>query len=277
MILNNMDQTLGGKSEDPHQALLPELFSHVLYLLPPTSRANPNVVSRARRTEFLSNHSLQNEIDLSRLNLHHLLSSSSTELKLDERFLAAADILLHHYDRLSSLTSNRVVKLTIDLASFWRDFRTQPWGSARLSHFLTSLRKSEPSLREISITLIHLRTQDLDWEQRDVEEAEMEGEIGWEGEFAVVWRSLRESPAFDSMLVPLLEQICSFRNLERIWMKAPSVVSLKAGGLSAGLKSFNLTNTFGRFPEVDSNGRVRNKLIRMAEKICWKWNEGNRI
>lgn len=137
--------------KDPLQSLPDEMFTHTLSFLPPSGVAISSAVSREWRRLNLSAPLLHNEVDL-----------SDPKWKLprgyaDERRKAEMDLFNSHFSRLSSLSLNRLVKVSLNLSSFVKDFVFNVYGDTEgeplLDEVIWKLSNSTSTLKDISINL----------------------------------------------------------------------------------------------------------------------------
>lgn len=134
--------------------------------------------------------------------------------------------ILHHLHRLSSLAFDRVIKISLNLDLFWEEYELhnkmaienkemaiedsslpfQAWTNTAFSRVLLSLRNCEQTFKEIN----------LQFDRDD-------------------WNAV-------NMLSALVEEIFSFTRLEKVRIKAPSLLCLTAGEDKPGSKYFSLTD-----------------------------------
>lgn len=94
---------------DPMLALPSELFSQLLSFLPPQGIAASSAICRQWRASITSNPFLHRDIDLTGMGLGSEMED-----------------VIRHFSRLSSLALHQVVKVSVDLSSFWEDFERIP-------------------------------------------------------------------------------------------------------------------------------------------------------
>lgn len=139
---------------DPIDKLPLEVFSHALSFLPPSSLAHSSAVCTWRQT-ILSNPILHQVVDL-------------ISMKEEEDLLP----ILSHFSRLSSLSFNRLTKVSLNLFPFYMESALQSMNSSEnhsfepdhtLMDLLSILHKSEDTLKELNLTFDGLRPTDNLW------------------------------------------------------------------------------------------------------------------
>lgn len=196
--MNTIDINL----KDPISILPNEVLSHSLSFLPPSSIARTTAISRQWRATVHSIQSLHREIDLSNLQ----------EGSEEEGF----EILIH-FTRLSTLSSHTLVKISLNLTSFYNEWRQiDDNGLAHLDVFFNTLNQSQRSLKQVSFQLVSSpqRADDFD-------------------------------PIDDHSLLFLLRVIRELQDyviLESVTIDANIPMTLKAGG--DGRKKCSLNNPF---------------------------------
>jgi len=165
---------------DPITMVPPEMFGQFIYFLKPSAIAQSNAVCSKWRTAINSNPSLHTQFDLSKLG-----RKSST------------DQSLLHFNRLSALSAHKPVKITLNLASFWKKNSTSRKSISKpRKDLFSALQQSNSTLKEVSIT--------IDSSQRD----------------------FQDSTPF---ILGSTRELSTFQQLERIKIKAPSVVEIWSG------------------------------------------------
>jgi len=177
-------------------ALPSELFSQLLSFLPPQGIAASSAICRQWRASITSNPVLHRDIDLTGMGLGSEMED-----------------VIRHFSRLSSLALHQVVKVSVDLSSFWEDFERIPieekdWERTGFNRLLQLLLDSRRTLREIS--------------------------------FKIDAETVNDSLP---LLILFVNQLVSFTKLKRVRIEAPVVLSLEAGGELEGSKRFELINT----------------------------------
>lgn len=126
--------------KDPLEELPNGLLSHALSFLPPASIAATTALSRRWRATTHSNSTLHREVDLSRWREGEM------------------DVILLNFVRLSSLASNRLVKVSLNFQGFFNEWED---GTAEAFNTLfTHLQYSQQTLKEFSLTFASVKKAD---------------------------------------------------------------------------------------------------------------------
>lgn len=199
---NSQEGNKGNRTAiDSISVLLPELFPHLLSFLPPSGVATSSAVSRDWRTLINSDFSLHQEIDLSNLGLG-----------------SNPDQITNHLQRLSALAHQRVIKLSLNLSSYWLVMVELPQ---------TGDLESGPSLMLLYQTSRPLRTIKRVKVKIDKETAE---------------NTVYLSSSFMEAIVNAQKEPGSSRSLESVEVQAPLVFSLQGGGFEHGKKMIKISN-----------------------------------
>lgn len=207
----NINSTNNDNLKDPAEELPFELFSHSLSFLPPQSIAISSALSQKWRSTINSSPALHNEIDL--------LSWEQEE----------SIPILFHFNRVSALSLDRLVKVSLNLTSFWEDtIKQEPQGLSTLESlnsnistfdiFLLTLEKSKQNLKEISVFIRYHQGLDL-----------------------------RRGSDPLPFITYLIKQLQSFSALQSVKVQAPTVLHLKASQKPPGRKEFSLNDSSGTF------------------------------
>lgn len=231
---------------DPTTAPPSETFCQLLSSLPPSSIATSIAVSTNWRNLVHANLNLHREVDLSKVN-----SCYQT---------------MQHFNRISSLALDRLLKVSLNLSSFWepewwRHDRYEDKGPA-IDLLMNALSRSRETLRDVSLEL------------------ETEHEHDWEV-------ASRNGLPF---LSPVLEKLFALKDLDKISIIAPTYIWIKAGTSIPGFKSFEMNDTSWYDFELEEASidqsrfaPPRLKLMKDARKFAgnlvefggggWVWNE----
>lgn len=204
--MNTNSSTLTLK--DPLEELPEEIFSLALSFLPPCSIAYTTALSRKWRTIVHSHKALHREVDLSVLGKDQIIAIS------------------RHFPRLSALSSNTLVKVTLNMTSFWQEWvENDCWyDGSMVDHeqvnllsfhdLFYHLHLSQETLQKIFLCIDHF--------QDEVEQEELDSPL----EFVLF----------------IMEKLKAFPKLKKIEIAAPVQLLLMAEAPSSA-KRFALDNS----------------------------------
>lgn len=138
---NDNNESMHQELVDPLRFVPNETFSKLISFLPPSSIANSSATCTKWREVINSDTTLHREIDLSKMGVQ-----------------SNPDRIILHLNRLSSLALNQVVKISLDLSSFFEAFEADPRGLGFMNifHLTKALQQTKDTLRELAFQ-VHLR------------------------------------------------------------------------------------------------------------------------
>lgn len=133
---------------DPIELVPNELFCQSLSFLRPSSIATSSAVSAKWRAVIQADSTLHQEIDLLKMSID-----------------SDPDQIILHLNRLSSLALNQVMRLSLDVSSFFKTLHLQGQGVAfkQIFNLSASLQKSKHTLRDLSLVLRVEKDEDPFW------------------------------------------------------------------------------------------------------------------
>lgn len=205
--------------KDPLEELPNELFAHSLSFLPPQSIANTTALSKRWRSTVHSHQSLHREVDLS-------------------GFLEAPAIL-YHLTHLSFLASHSLVKVSLNLGSFFNDW--EKGGDRTISTVDTLfeiLKQSKASILEFSLRLFYHDDDSIE-DRRD-----------------------QHKPLLFLLLV--IKELHSFIFFKSIKIATNLPFTLKANGHG---NQFSLTNSFGSEDDDLASGEQASNVMKEVRRL----------
>lgn len=218
---NHQDSSNQLRPIDPIEALPQEMLSRVFFFLPPSSIATSSALNKVWRNSILSNPVLHQGIDLTKLNRDEDMTN-----------------ILYHFSRLSSLASNRLVKVSLNLTAFWNEFVEAALSNNKrillFDVFLNLLRNSRESLKELSVVI-------------GATKSEYDNPIGF--------------------ILLLIQELQGYTSIKSIVFEAHVEYSLTAGDGGAGSRSFVLMDSRERSQEMLPDEPTIPEVLREVKKL----------
>lgn len=229
MSLKSGEETVDGGEDElrhPNGALPSDLFGYLLSFLPLASIATSSAISREWRTTVNSSLLLHREIDFLHLG---------SEAQMED--------IIQNFNRISSLSLNRLLRVSFNLSSFIKKLKVKKRRGFQLSSF-DPLAEPEPEEGTLGFSrLLHLL---LNSEMTLLE-------VSLEIEEETINSAL-------PLLMPLIESLQSFSSLKMVKIKAALLVNLKAGSDS---RRFELVGNIQKTSEYSDPY----PLVRLMHKV----------